>query len=228
MIAPVPAGKLPAALLFDLDGTLLDSAPDLAIAVNQMLCDLGYRAVTEESVRSWVGNGAHKLVGRALANGQGLSESAVEPQQLADALNRFMEHYQHCYCGRSQLYPGVLEALAYWREEGVAMACVTNKPARFTDQLLEYFGLSAFITVSVSGDSLPQKKPAPEPLFHACEQLAVNPSAALMIGDSINDVLAARAAGMAVVCVDYGYNYGEPIASALPDRVIASLAELIG
>jgi phosphoglycolate phosphatase len=226
MLASLRGGEDPAALLFDLDGTLLDSAPDLATAVDRMLVALGYAAAGERWVRSWVGNGARVLVCRALAHVQHLPESDVDERQLDQALQLFMDCYEACCCELSRLYDGVIEALMHWQRRGIAMACVTNKPGRFTEPLLAHYGLLRFMPVAVSGDSLPMKKPAPEPLLHACELMSVRPSSAVMVGDSVNDVLAARAAGMPVACVDYGYNHGEPIATAGPDSVISSLIEL--
>jgi phosphoglycolate phosphatase len=138
-----------------------------------------------------------------------------------------MRHYAACCTDRSQLFAGVREALGHWRERGVAMACVTNKGSRFTAPLLDHFDLHALLPIAVSGDTLPRRKPDPAPLLLACERLNVAPGRAVMIGDSRNDVLAARAAGMPVVCVSYGYNHGRPIDTERPDRVVDSLLELI-
>lgn len=227
MLASLCGGNKPAALLFDLDGTLLDSVPDLASAIDQMLRSQGFSTVGEQRVRSWVGNGAQTLVRRALAHVQQIAEAEVQSGLFQHALQAFMEAYHSCCCDRSRLYSGVLVALEHWQQQGVAMACVTNKPCRFTEPLLIHYGLSSFMPVAVSGDSLAVKKPAPEPLLRACELLSVSPLDAVMIGDSINDVLAARAAAMPVACVDYGYNHGQPIVDASPDVVISSLAQLV-
>jgi len=226
-------GTAPAALLFDLDGTLLDSLPDLATAIDRMLIELGYAAVGAERVHGWIGDGARQLVYEALSFvqknepfaqvGSGrLSDSAVER-----ALDIYMRHYTDCCTDRSQLFAGVREALAYWHERGVPMACVTNKSARFTEPLLKHFALNEWLPVVVSGDTLAQRKPAAMPLLFACEQLGVDPHSAVMIGDSRNDVLAARAAGMTVICVSYGYNHGRSIAAESPDAIVDSLLELL-
>jgi len=219
-------GRAPAALLFDLDGTLLDSAPDLAQAVDRMLIDLKFSAAGETLVRQWVGNGSRMLVRRALAfatENRPLNDSAVEAAQQL-----FFTHYENCLTDRSRLYDGVMEAVTYWHELGIRCACVTNKPARFTEPLLDHFGLRALMPVAISGDSLPVRKPDPAPLLEACRQLGVAAANSVMIGDSRNDVLAARSAGMPVVCVTYGYNYGRPIAEEAADLLVDSLAELIG
>ena len=220
-------GIRPSALLFDLDGTLLDSAPDLASATDRMLLELGFAAAGEPRVRQWVGNGSRKLVQRALAFATRRPEEAVADADIDRAQAIFMLRYGECCTERSRLYAGVREALNHWGDLGVPMACVTNKPGRFTETLLTYFGLDALMPVAVSGDTLPVRKPDPKPLMFACERLRADAAGAIMIGDSRNDVLAARAAEMRVVCVSYGYNYGRPAAQEEPDVVVDSLLELI-
>lgn len=222
----IPAAfEPPAALLFDLDGTLLDSLPDLATAVDRTLVDLGHAAAGIERVRGWIGDGARQLVREALACAR--AGNAPDDAELGAALEHYMRHYAACCTDRSQLFAGVREALEHWRGQGVAMACVTNKSARFTQPLLEHFDLGALLPVAVSGDTLPRRKPDAAPLLFACEQLGIEPARAAMIGDSRNDVLAARAAGMPVICVSYGYNHGRPIDAERPDRIVDSLLELI-
>lgn len=222
-----PLIPAPAALLFDLDGTLLDSAPDLAAAVDAMLTERNLAPAGVEAARQWVGNGAAKLVSRALAHATNSPEDCLPETDLAAALEQFFSFYQRNYAQRSQLYPGVREALAHWHQQGIQMACVTNKPARFTEPLLAHFGLDGWLGAVVSGDTLAVKKPDPAPLLLACRQLAVAPQQSWMVGDSVNDVQAARAAGMAVACVDYGYNHGRPISESAPDRLVSNLLQLI-
>ncbi len=218
--------EVPSALLFDLDGTLLDSVPDLAQAVDRMLLDLGFAEAGEARVRHWVGNGSRKLVQRALAHARGIIESVVADGDIDAPQQLFFQHYGACCTEHSRLYDGVVEALQHWAQRGVPMACVTNKPGRFTEPLLDHFGLRAFLPVAISGDSLPTRKPDPQMLLRACELLGAEPSAAWMIGDSRNDVQAARAAGMAAICVSYGYNHGRSVAEERPDRLLDSLVEL--
>lgn len=220
-------GHTPAALLFDLDGTLVDSVPDIARAVDRMLQDLGLQQAGEEQVRHWVGNGAPMLVARALgwAWGSQLPELGSESHQAG--LERFFEHYQKGLCEHSRLYPGVADALQSWADQGMPMACVTNKPGRFTEPLLRQLGLDRYMPVAISGDSLAVKKPDPAPLLEACRRLAVSPRHTVMLGDSRADVEAARAAGMPVVAVSYGYNYGRSVASENPDLLVDSLVELL-
>lgn len=227
-----PGSGLPQAILLDLDGTLVDSVPDLAMAIDAMLTDLQLAPVGESRVRDWVGNGALKLVQRALAYALGQASSLQRDPQTVDtrlldrAHSQFLVHYQQHNGRASRLYPGVHEALQYWHRQGIKLAVVTNKPLQFVPALLERFELHGFFSVQVGGDSLAVKKPAPDPLWLACEQLRISPDQCLMIGDSRHDVEAAKAAGLAVVAVSYGYNHGEPIALSSPDLIVDSLFEL--
>jgi phosphoglycolate phosphatase len=216
-------GEMPAALLFDLDGTLLDSLPDLATAIDRMLLELELAPAGVERVHGWIGDGARQLVREALQ----FAQSETSDAALDTALSIYQRHYADCCTDNSQLFAGVLLALEQWRAAGVAMACVTNKGAAFTEPLITHFRLRELLPVIVSGDTLPQRKPDPAPLLFACEQLQVAPARALMIGDSRNDVRAARAAGMSVVCVDYGYNHGRSIAAEQPDLIVSSFLELL-
>ena len=217
---------LPKALLFDLDGTLLDSVPDLAAAIDAMLLELEHAPAGESAVRHWVGNGARVLVERALADALNCAEASLVVEQVDRAHQCFLKHYEQVCAERSQLYPGVREALDRWSARGVLMACVTNKPEQFTGDLLASFGLDHYFSSVISGDTLPVKKPSPEPLLEACRQLGVTAQQAVMVGDSRSDVAAARAAGMPVACVSYGYNHGVPIEQSEPDAVVDSLADL--
>ncbi len=219
----------PRYLLFDLDGTLVDSAPDLAAAVNAALGDLGLPLRNEEQVRAWVGNGTRMLVQRAVA---GDMRGACDPGLQERAFALFLEHYARTLCERTRPYPSVPETLQRLVDEGYLLACVTNKLARFTLPLLAHLGLARHFGAVISGDSAPAPKPDPSPLYSAAAALgAADPPAAcrehaLMVGDSVTDVWAARAAGSVVICVRYGYNHGTDILEAGPDGVVDSLAEL--
>lgn len=212
-------GRPPAALLFDLDGTLVDSAPDLAAALDATLVYGGYAAAGLDAARGWVGNGARKLVQRALAHGRGCDESRLSDTEIDALLPYFFQEYESGCTRQTVLYPGVPEALESWHASGIRMACVTNKPERFARTIIRHFGLDALMPVVLGGDSLATRKPAPEPLWEACRQLSVAVDDTIMVGDSTNDVLAARAAGMPVIAVPYGYNYGGDIADAKPDAI---------
>jgi len=212
-------------LLVDVDGTMVDSVPDLAYCVDQMMAALGLPARGEPEVRNWVGNGVERLVRRALA---GTLDGEPDEALYDKAYPVFMGLYRDNTSQRSVLYPGVREALDYLKGAGYKLGSVTNKAAQFTEPLLRDLGLRDAFSLVVSGDTLPQKKPDPAPLLHAARELGVSPEDALMVGDSISDVKAARAAGFQIVCVSYGYNHGMDIRDAAPDAVIDSMVELRG
>ena len=219
---------LPELVLFDLDGTLIDSVPDLSAAVDFMLRQLGREAAGVEQVSRWVGNGADKLVRRALAEGDEWLAQRLDDIEVAAARRHFdaayLEHLHHA----TGVYDGVetlLQALKIGLVRHVAL--VTNKPRLFTEPLLASLGWSEVFDCVVCGDDLDEKKPSPKPLLHVCETLRVDPAQALMIGDSRNDVMAARMAGMPVIAVSYGYNHGEDIALSEPDRIVSSLCSLL-
>jgi phosphoglycolate phosphatase len=215
----------PGMILLDLDGTLVDSVPDLAYSVDAMMDRLELPRCGEAAVRTWVGNGVERLVKRALT---GSLDGEPDPALYERALPIFMDIYADNTSGRSCLYPGVREGLDWLKAAGYRLACVTNKAERFTLPLLRDLGLLDHFAFVVSGDTLPQKKPDPAPLLHAAERFGVAPSDSLMIGDSRSDVKAARAAGFGIVCVSYGYNHGDDIREQSPDAVIDSLTELKG
>jgi phosphoglycolate phosphatase len=215
--------KRPKLVVFDLDGTLVDSAPDLIYSINTMLEQLGLYAQQEDRIRGWIGSGAEGLVKCALTNSL---EGEPEEGLFQEAFHLFSEIYVENTSQRSRLYPGVRQGLDYLIETKRRLGCVTNKRRRYTEPLLKSLGLYEDFAIVVSGDTLPKKKPDPLPLLHAAEILGVAPEGALMVGDSVNDVEAARAAGFAVLCVRYGYNNGHNIEEAEPDLVIDSLADL--
>jgi len=217
--------KKPEMVLIDVDGTLVDSVPDLAFCVDEMMKRLGRPVHGEEKVRDWVGNGVERLVRRALT---GQLDSEPDEVLFKQAYPIFLELYADNTCKRTLLYPGVEEGLAYLQSQGYKLGCVTNKAAQFTLPILEQLGLRDAFGIVVSGDTLPVKKPDPMPLLHAAEQLDVTPDSSLMLGDSQSDVKAARAAGFQIICMSYGYNHGEDIRQYKPDLVIDSMAELKG
>jgi phosphoglycolate phosphatase len=214
----------PELVLFDLDGTLVDSVPDIAWCIDRMLVEQGRPPAGEAQVRLWVGNGAERLIKRALT---GDMDAEPEDAGLFDcARQRFLDLYAGHADERSALYPGVTEGLDYVRGLGCPVGCVTNKPGRFTGPLLRSLGILDRFDIVVSGDTLPNQKPDPLPLLHCAGQWAARPAASVMIGDSINDIRAARAAGFRILCVSYGYNHGRDIGAQQPDAVLASLADL--
>jgi phosphoglycolate phosphatase len=218
-----PALALPELVLLDLDGTLIDSIPDLANAVNKTLSELSIEKREIDNIRNWVGNGAEKLLHRALTND---INGEAEPELFKNALPRFMEVYEENICVMTTCYPGVIEGISFLKERDIKLGCVTNKPGAFVSPILEKFGLLNDMNIIIAGDTLPKKKPDPLPLLHAASVLKADPKKSLMIGDSVSDVESARAADFHIVCVSYGYNHGKDIRDTKPDAVVDSLAEL--
>jgi phosphoglycolate phosphatase len=214
----------PAMILIDVDGTLVDSVPDLAYCVDAMMGHLGRPSWGEARVRNWVGNGVERLVKRALV---GTLDGEPPETDFARAYPVFLELYARNTSKRSFLYPGVREGLDMLKAAGYPLGCVTNKAAQFTEPLLRDLGVLDDFAIVISGDTLPRKKPDPEPLLHAAGFFGVAPHSSLMIGDSVSDVRAARAAGFQIVCMSYGYNHGMDIRDAQPDAVIDNLTGII-
>ncbi len=212
----------PGFVLIDLDGTLIDSVPDLAYCVDETMKQMGLPVRGEAAVRNWVGNGVQRLTERALIN----SVEGMPEQELMDkAYPIFLELYKENTSQRSCVYKGVVEGVEWLKANGYRVACVTNKAEAFTVPLLKDKGLYDYFEVIVSGDTCEKKKPDPMPLLHAADLLGVAPENALMIGDSRSDVKAARAAGFHIFCMTYGYNHGEDIRDYNPDVVMDSFTE---
>jgi len=215
--------KVPEMVLIDIDGTLVDSVPDLAYCIDAMLAQLDMPARGEAAVRRWVGNGIERLVKRALVNAD---EGEPDEALFSLALPIFKSIYAQNTSTLSHLYDGVEQGLDYLQRRGYRMGCVTNKAAEFTHPLLRDLGLAKYFEETVCGDDTPKLKPDPLPLLFAAQNMGVVPQRSLMIGDSSNDVEAARAAGFQIICTSYGYNHGEDIRRYEPDAVIDSMAEL--
>jgi len=215
----------PKMILIDVDGTLVDSVPDLAYCVDEMMARLGRPPYGEDRVRDWVGNGVERLVRRALI---GQLDGEPPEADFEQAYPIFLELYAENTSKRSVLYPGVREGIDWLKAAGYRLGCVTNKAAQFTEPLLKDLGVYGEFEIVISGDTLPKKKPDPLPLLHAAEHFGVAPSDALMLGDSVSDVKAARAAGFGIICMSYGYNHGQDIREAHPDAVVDSMVELKG
>ncbi|HBX56942.1 phosphoglycolate phosphatase [Pseudomonas sp. UBA2684] len=217
-------GQLPRLVMFDLDGTLVDSVPDLAAAVDKTLHALGRPAAGIERVRDWVGNGARVLVRRALAGD--LHHAHIGESEASAALELFMAAYAESHA-LTRVYPGVTETLDWLRARDIALAIVTNKPQRFVAPLLDEKGLCGYFRWIVGGDTLPQQKPDPAALLHVLKHAQVAHHQALFIGDSRSDVLAAKAANVPCVALSYGYNHGRPIAEEGPAQVLDDLRQLL-
>lgn len=209
------------AVLLDLDGTLLDTVPDLHAAACAMLRDLGRPEVSVESIRCYVGRGIPNLVKRLLAGSLNLADDATPPPQ--DALKSFRRHYAQTNGRNAACYPGVIEGLERLKAKGIPLAVITNKAEVFTRPLLASSGLAGYFDVVVSGDFLPKAKPDAMPLVWACGRLGASPADTLMIGDSVNDFHAARAAGCRIFLVPYGYNEGRDVQDLDCDAIVASV-----
>jgi phosphoglycolate phosphatase len=212
------------AVLLDLDGTLLDTVLDLHAAANGMLADLGRQPVAVEDIRAYVGRGIPNLVKRVLAGNLEAADDPAPPPD--DALSSFKKHYTH-YNGRAaKPFPGVMAGLSALQARGLPLGVITNKARAFTGPLLERTGLAPFMQVVVSGDQLPKPKPDPMPLVWACGRLDVSPADTLLIGDSVHDFKAGRAAGCKVFLVPYGYNEGQDVHGLAADAIVASIVEV--
>ncbi len=214
------------AILFDLDGTLIDSAPDLALAVNHMLKTLERPLFSEEIIRYWVGNGAQILVKRALSGQNDINEN-LDAALLEKALEIFLTFYAQNLAVTTVTYPNVPTTLHALKEAGYRLTIVTNKPFAFVEPILEGLKLTGLFELILGGDSLAQKKPDAMPLLYVCTTLDITVEECVMIGDSKNDILAANACGMQSVGVTYGYNYGEDIGVYEPSIVIDDFSELV-
>jgi phosphoglycolate phosphatase len=209
---------------FDLDGTLVDTLPDLHEAGNRMLAEIGRAPATAESVRSYIGDGVDRLIKRLLTS---QPDGEPDPQAFAEARLAFTRHYRTVLTRASYPYPNVPEVLDELRRRGFRLACVTNKPLAFTEPLLEALGLRPRLDLVLGGDSLSRKKPDPLPLQHCAAALDVATRSLLMVGDSANDCLAARAAGCPVVCVPYGYRGTLGLHELDCDAIVPSLSEIL-
>lgn len=213
------------AVTIDLDGTLLDTIPDLAAAANMMLAEIGRPALDEALIRTFVGKGISSLVERTLT---GHLDGVAAPGLMERALPIFERCYAAVNGRHTTIYPGVQEGLELLRAQGIPLACVTNKSTRYTLPLLDLVGFARYFEQVVAGDTLARKKPDPAPLLHACAGFGVAPGDMLMIGDSLNDTQAARSAGCPVFCVTYGYNEGHDVRTLDADAVVDALDEAVG
>jgi phosphoglycolate phosphatase len=213
-------------LIFDLDGTLIDSVPDLALSINQMLKALNMATFSTDVIRGWVGNGAEVLTKRALSGSINISPD-LNSLEVENALSMFLGFYEQNVCVDTKLYPNVKDSLEALHSNNYRLMIVTNKPEQFVRPILEKLGLSHLFEIVVGGDSLPKRKPDPMQLEYVCETLAVNASKCLMIGDSKHDIFAATAANMESIGLTYGYNHGENINSHGANLVLDDFADII-
>lgn len=218
------SGRYPELIMFDLDGTLLDSVPDLAASVDNMLSTLGLPKAGVDKVKIWVGNGLPALVRRALTDGD--DQQALDPAYFAKAQNIFTDFYRQ-QDSLTRVYPQVHETLDFLQQQNIKLALITNKPEQFLPAILQQHGLDRCFSWVVGGDSLAKCKPDPEQLLWVMQQAQVRPDNALFIGDSCNDIRAAKAAKVKNVGLTYGYNHGQPIAHEQPNLVLDNLQQLL-
>ncbi len=221
------SANAPRLVMFDLDGTLVETAPEICDAVNDTLRHFALAPVAQQQVNDWIGHGTHSLLVQALASSQGITEAAVRASAtLAELAAVFKTHYA-LRCGtRSQPYPDVLDTLERLRLRGAHLAVVTNKESAYTQTVLDAHALTPYFGAIVCGDTFATKKPSPEGVLACLAQFGAAASQALFVGDSSIDVATARNADVAVWALPYGYNMGQPIAVSAPDRLIATIAEI--
>jgi phosphoglycolate phosphatase len=213
-------------LLFDLDGTLIDSAKDLALSINYMLSEINRDKFSDEIIDSWVGNGAATLVKRALSGSVEVDEN-LDAKIFENALEIFLTYYKNNLCVATVMYPNVKTTLKILKDSGYKLAIITNKPSEFIKPILEKLEIYDMFSLCIGGDSLSQRKPHPMPLLHICKELGLHVEKSIMIGDSKNDILAAQAANIQSIAVSYGYNYGEDIRVYNPDITVDDFADIL-
>lgn len=211
-------------IIFDFDGTLIDSVPDLTLAVNILLSHYNLEPVTIEEATPFIGNGVKVLVERALKHAMPAEE--VTKELFGEALEIYFKAYKENLCVDTYLYPGVLETLKYLHDKEYTMAICTNKPMEFIEPILKELSIERFFKYWIGGDSLPEKKPAAAPLLHIAANMNLDVKKCIMIGDSRNDIEAAKNAGMESIGLSYGYNYNEHISDYNPTKVVDNFAEL--
>jgi phosphoglycolate phosphatase len=215
------------AIHFDLDGTLIDSVPDLALAVNEMLIILKKETFSEDVIRYWVGNGAQTLVKRALLGKREIEDQNIDETLFKEAHTVFLKAYAKHLCEATRSYPHVIETLQVLKAKGYRLSIITNKPVQFVKPILEGLGFDTLFEDFLGGDSLEKKKPDPLPLLHMCKTMGVTIDECVMVGDSKNDILAANTCGMQSIGVTYGYNYGEDIGVHKPSIIIDDFSKIL-
>jgi len=215
----------PKLIIFDLDGTLVDSVPDLVTAINKALVSLQQATHSENEIRQWVGNGAELLIKRALTGEQKPSDT---PENFVLAMDLFNQFYSENVCAKSTLYPGVIEGLEMIKQSGIAIACVTNKPEKFTLPLLAHLGIKHYFQCIASGDTYSVMKPDPLPLLETAKKFDIKEEHCLMVGDSINDIQAGKRAGFKTAAVSYGYAGEYTIDELAADYQLDRVDQLLG
>ncbi len=213
-------------ILFDLDGTLIDSALDLAQAVNYTLETIGRDTFDESTIRNWVGNGAQTLVKRGLVGQRDIENITFDDDLFENALKIFLDYYSKHLAVKTQMYPNVKETLEVLHKDGYRLAIITNKPYDFIKPILDGLGIENLFELYIGGDSLDVKKPDPMPLTYVANKLDVSLEKCVMVGDSKNDILAAKSASIDSIGVTYGYNYGQSIEVFNPTIVVEGFGQI--
>ncbi len=211
-------------ICFDLDGTLVDSVPDLRLGLNAMLDEYQLQHCQDQEIKTWVGNGLPKLVERALIH---VGKNDYDQAYFEQALATFEKQYQHYLNSASGLYDGVAETLQALKNKGYKTALITNKAQQFLPQLLSFFNIADSFDLVLGGDTLSRNKPDPMQVDFACEHFVVSKAETIMVGDSRNDILAGQNANVRTIALTYGYNYGEPVSTLNPDFIINQFNELL-
>jgi phosphoglycolate phosphatase len=213
-------------ILFDLDGTLIDSGPDLVLAINHMLEKLNKEKFTQEIIHSWVGNGAQTLVKRALLGKSDISEE-VDEELFQKSIDIFLDFYANNLTVATVMYPNVKNTLESLHNAGFTLALVTNKPYEFVEPILKSFDIDGLFSLTIGGNSLDVKKPDPKPLLYVLDKLNYNIEQSVMVGDSKNDIEAANRTNMDSIAVTYGYNYNQDIRVFNPTCIIDDFADIL-
>lgn len=212
---------------FDLDGTLVNSLPDLALSVNSALAEFNLPQAPEDLVLTWIGNGADVLISRGVEWASAQSGKTLNETEIKQLKARFNHFYGENLCNVSRLFPNVKETLEKLKARGFVLAVITNKPTQHVQPVLKAFAIDHLFSETLGGQSLPAIKPHPGPIYYLCGKFGFYPRQVLFVGDSRNDILAAHAAGCPAVGMTYGYNYNIPIAESKPDWVFDDFAEIL-
>lgn len=213
-------------IIFDLDGTLIDSSDDLATAINYMLSSLGRANFSLDTIHHWVGNGAQTLVKRALS-GKSEIDPTLDEVLFEKALKIFLEFYSTNLAVKTITYPHVHTTLDRLKNNGLTLAIVTNKPFDFVEPILSALALENYFELILGGDSLSKKKPDPEPLLYVCNKLNISTKQTVMVGDSKNDIISAKSANIDSIALTYGYNYGECISIYKPNAIFDNFSDIL-
>jgi phosphoglycolate phosphatase len=222
MSLPLRLGRFQA-FIFDLDGTLVDTLGDFVVALNLALADHQLPAVDRTTVEHFIGKGSEHLVRAVMAHV--LGRESIQTSESVDLLRTYLDHYRHINGLHAPLFEGVPQGLEALSRRQQPMACVTNKPHGFARALLERKGIASYFSPVFGGDSFEQRKPHPMPLLNTCKVMGVAPEHTLMVGDSVNDALAARAAGCKAVLMSYGYNHGRDVRELLDQGVADAVVD---